>query len=128
MITGIPLRSRRMAQYQMDRLGDPATLTQFTPSTPDAYGDDTYTEQVDEITVIISTVTNTRLPFERRGELGHYYVMQVEFFCMDDVAIPNTAVGKPPNLLHKGLKYEIIEIEDSQIGLLRLIGYRRREE
>jgi len=127
MVTGIPFRSRQMALYQMSKLGDPATLRQYTESTPDSYGDDTYTVVTNEITVIISTVTNTRMPFDRRGELGHYYMMQVEFFTMDDVTIPNFSVDTPPTLTHKGLEYEVSEIEDSQIGLLRLMAYRRRQ-
>lgn len=127
MITGIPLRSRQMAQYQMDKLGDPATLVHYAESTPDVYGDDTYTKVVNEITVIVSTVTNTRMPFDRQGELGHYYMMQVEFFTMDDIEMPNTSTEKPPTLTHKNLEYEITETEDSQIGLLRLMAYRRRQ-
>ena len=126
MIGGIPFRSREMARYQINRLGDPATLTQYTEDSVDAYGDTTHTTTVDEITVVISTVTNTRMPFERKGELGFYYMMQVEFFTMDDVSIPNTATGKPSTLVHKDLEYEITEVEDSKIGMLRLMGYRRR--
>lgn len=123
----IPFRSNELARRQLNALGDPATLKQYTISGQDVYGDDEYTLQTNDITVILSTVTNTRVPFERRGDLGFYYVMQVEFFTMDDVPVPNTATEKPPTLTHKGLEYEILEVEDSQIGILRFVAYRRRE-
>lgn len=126
----IPFKPR-LAQYQVDRLSSPAVLTTYVESTADSYGDESYVETTYNINVIISTVTNTRMPFVRRGTLGHYYMMQVEFFTMDSIptgAIPtdNTATDKPPTLVHANLEYEITEIEDSGVGVIRLIGYRKR--
>lgn len=122
----IPIR-QKLGEYQIDKLGSVATLRQYAENGTDAYGDTAYTTTDTELTVIISTVTNTRMPFVRQGVLGHYLMMQVEFFTTDDLVPPNTAVAKPPVLIHNGLEYEITEIEDAGIGLIRLIGYRERK-
>jgi len=114
--------------HLFDKVGDPATLTMYTENGVDVHGDNLYTETTYEFDYCIpSTSTNTRMPFDRRGELGHYLMMQLEFFVLDDVVIPpNTAVEKPPVLTHKGLDYEVMEIEDSKIGAIRFLTYRKR--
>lgn len=118
----------QLMQHLFDKIGDPATLTVFTENGVDSHGDTQWTETVYNFDYCIpSDTTNTRMPFDRRGELGHYYMMQMEFFVLDDVYIPqNTSVDKPSVLTHLGLEYEITEIENSKIGSLRLIGYRKR--
>lgn len=122
---GIPFRSL-MATRQVKRLGQPATLTTYAVSGQDAEGDDQYTTTTYSLTVIPSVITNTREPFDRRGELGHYLNMHMEFFTTDTIPTANTAVGKTMNLEHEGLHYEVLEIEQSQIGITRLICYRQR--
>lgn len=121
------LRSQ-LLKRQIAKYGKPAVLTRYTDNGQDSYGDTQYTKQTDNLTVIISTATNTRMPFIRMGELGHYYMMQVEFFALDTIIPVNTAVDKPSTLLHEGLTYEITEIEPAEpIGAIRLIGYRERQ-
>ena len=123
----IPIRST-LIKKQMSDLHEDAVLTLYTESTVDAYGDETYVEESYNVEVVKSLVTNTRMPFVRSGELGTYYMVQVEFFILTptEFTIPNNAVNKPPTLLHEGLEYECTEIEHSKIGLSRLIGYRER--
>ena len=121
----IPFKSS-LALRQIMKLGEPATLTEFAVNGQDSNGDDQYTATSVDITVVPSTSTNTRLPFVREGELGNYYMMQMEFFMSDVYELPNTAVGRPPVLLHDSLEYEITESENSKNGLVRLLGYRKR--
>jgi hypothetical protein len=128
----IPLRPR-LLEYQIDKLGKDATFVEYTRSGVDSYGDEQYTTTEIPLKVIISTTTNTRMPFQRSSELGHYYMMQVEFFARDKdengdaFNPPNFATKRPPELVHEGLTYEITEFEDSGIGAIRLIGYRERQ-
>lgn len=114
--------------HLFNKVGDPATLTMYTANGVDSQGDTVWTETTYDFEYCIpSTSTNTRLPFDRRGELGHYYMMQLEFFVLDNVVIPeNTAVDKPPVLTHKGLDYEVMEMENSKIGAIRFLVYRKR--
>ena len=124
----IPFKSQ-LAVRQIDKLSESegvASLTQYTESTVDSYGDESYTEVVTPVKAVKSTTTNTRMPFVRSGELGYYYMMQIEFFTTDDIVISNNAVNKPPTLLHEGLTYEVTEVEKSKNGLIRYIGYRER--
>jgi len=114
------------ADRQISKLGEPATLIEYAVSGQDAHGDDSYTTTSTEITVIPSTSTNTRLPFVRKGELGNYYMMQMEFFMSDAYETPNTAVDRPPVLVHDNLQYEITESENAKNGVVRLLGYRKR--
>lgn len=118
-----------MIQRQVARLGIPAVLTRYTISGQDAYGDDEHTTVTSNITVVLSYVTNTRIPFDRRGTpLGHYQNMHVEFFTTDEIPSDLTdPVEKLPTLTAGGNVYEIVDQETSQIGLYRLVGYRRRE-
>lgn len=128
----IPLKPR-LVDYQIDKLGKLATFKEYVRSGVDSYGDEQYTITETTLKVIISLVTNTRMPFQRRGELGHYYMIQVEFFAKDTdedgnaFAPSNFATERPPELIHEGLTYEITEFEDSGIGTIRLIGYRERQ-
>lgn len=129
----MPLLKPRNLSYQFEKLGSDATLRTWTEGAPDTYGDTTYVATDQTLTVIKSYTTNTRMPFIRRGELGNYLMMQVEFFTMDEVDCtiitpPNTAVDKPPVLIHASLEYEIMETEDSGIGVIRFITYRTRED
>jgi len=128
----IPVQPKLLA-YQIDKLGIDSTLVDYVKSGIDVYGDEQYTKTLRTVKAIKSTVTNTRMPFQRRGELGHYYMMQVEFFTKDvdengDVLnLTNTATGRPREFIYEGLTYEITEIEDSLMGALRLIAYRERQ-
>lgn len=115
-----------MALRMIDKLGEPAVLVEFAVSGQDSQGDDLYTETRRDVEVIPSTSTNTRLPFIRRGELGNYYMMQVEYFMSDEYEPPNTAVDPMPVLIHDGLEYEITESENAKNNLIRLMGYRKR--
>lgn len=125
MEQGIPFRTT-MAPRQIKRLGQPATFTTYTVSGQDSHGDDTYDTTDYNITVTPSVITNTREPFDRRGELGHYLNMHMEFFTTDTIPTSNTAVDKPPTMTHDGLNYEVLEIEVSQTGITRMLAYRRR--
>lgn len=115
-----------LALRQLSQLGEPATLIEFAVTGEDSHGDDVYGETAISITVVPSTSTNTRLPFVRYGELGNYYMMQMEFFMSAEYETPNTAVDKPPVLIHDDLEYEITESENAKNGLVRLLGYRKR--
>ena len=125
---GIGFRSL-LASRQTTRLSDGVSAT-FTvweeDGTYDTHGDANYSKTEYEITVVPSRVTNTREPFDRRGELGHYLNMHMEFFTTDTIPTDNTAVDKPPTLTHKGHEYQVLEIEDSQIGIIRMLVYRKR--
>ena len=121
----IPYKSQ-MALRQLDKLGEPAVLIEFAVSGQDDHGDDQYTETSQDIEVIPSTSTNSSLPFVRHGELGNYYMMQMEFFMSDEYELPNTAVDRPPVLIHENLEYEITESENAKNNLVRLMGYRKR--
>jgi len=121
----IPFKNN-MALRMIDKLGEPAVLVEFAVSGQDSYGDDLYTETRRDVEVIPSTATNTRLPFVRRGELGNYYTMQVEYFMSDVYEPPNTAVDPMPVLIHDSLEYEITESENAKNGLIRIMGYRKR--
>lgn len=121
----IPLKST-MALRLIGQIGEPAVLVESAVSGQDSQGDDQYTYTRRDVTVIPSTSTNTRLPFIRRGELGNYYTMQVEFFMSDEYEIPNTAVDPLPVLEHDGSEYEIMETENAKNNLIRLLGYRKR--
>lgn len=122
---GIPFKST-MSLRLIDQIGEPAVIVEFAVSGQDSQGDDLYTETRQDVTVIPSTSTNTRLPFIRRGELGNYYMMQMEFFMSDVYEKPNTAVDLMPVLIHDGLEYEIMESENAKNNLIRILGYRKR--
>lgn len=121
----IPFKSQ-LALRQLNALGEDATLIEYAEGTTDAHGDIAYVPTSRAVVVVPSTATNTRLPFVRRGELGNYYMMQMEFFMSDEFEPPNTAVDKPPVLIHEGLEYEITESENAKNNLVRLMGYRKR--
>lgn len=126
-MSGIPFRSH-LATRQVQKLGTAATLTTWTSSSQDSHGDEEYVPLVIyPLTVVLSFVTNTREPFDRHNELGHYDNMHVEFFTTDplptDIGNP---VDKNATLAHSGYDYEITDIEVAQNGLSRLIGYRKR--
>jgi hypothetical protein len=121
----IPFKSN-MALRQIGKLGEPAVIVEFAVSGKDSQGDDLYTETRTDVEVVPSTSTNTRLPFIRRGELGNYYMMQMEFFMSDVYEKPNTAVDRMPVLIHEGLEYEIMESENAKNNLIRILGYRKR--
>ena len=121
----IPLKSN-MALRLIGQIGEPAVIVEFAVSGQDSHGDDQYTETRQNVEVIPSTSTNTRLPFIRRGELGNYYMMQMEFFMSDEYEKPNTAVDRMPVLIHENLEYEIMESENAKNNLIRILGYRKR--
>ena len=116
----------QLALRQVNKLGEPATLVEFTEGAVDEHGDIAYSSTSRDVVVVPSTATNTRLPFVRRGELGNYYTMQMEFFMSDVYETPNTAVEMPPVLVHDGSEYEITESESAKNNLVRLMGYRKR--
>ncbi len=123
----------KMLSYQIDKLGILSTLVEYVKSGLDSYGDETYTKTLTTVKAIRSVVTNTRMPFQRRGELGHYYMMQVEFFLKDvdedgnTISTANSSVARPRELIYENNTYEVTEIEDSGIGAIRLISYRERQ-
>ena len=74
-----------------------------------------------------SLVTNTRVPFLRQTEIGVARIMQVEFFTHDTLTAPELALGEQATIIDSdGLEYEVMQIEDSQVGVIRLICQTRR--
>ncbi len=126
---GIPFKSH-LATRQVNKLagGNTATITQYAEDTQDiSYGDFSYIKTNTTITVVLSFITNTREPFDRKGELGHYFNMHVEFFTAD--TLPSgigDPVDKAPTLAHGGHDYEVMDVEVAQNGLSRLLCYRKR--
>jgi hypothetical protein len=108
-------------------VGTTATYRVKTISGEDAHGDDTYTDTDTTITAVRSLVTNTRVPFLRQSEIGVARIMQVEFFTSDSLSAPNMAIGEQAIIIDSdGLEYEVMQIEDSRIGALRIICQTRR--
>jgi hypothetical protein len=98
-----------------------------TISGEDDHGDDTYTDTDTEVTAVRSLVTNTRVPFLRQSEIGVARIMQVEFFTNSSLAAPNIALGEQAVVIDSdGLEYEVMQVEDSQVGAIRLICQTRR--
>lgn len=122
----MPVRSILLKRL-INRAGKPATYTLKTISGEDAHGDDTYTDTPSEITAIKSVVTNTRVPFLRHSEIGVARIMQVEFFTTEDVTAPNKAIGEQAVLTDwDDLEYEVMYVEPSQVGVIRIICQSRR--
>lgn len=120
------VRSRLITKLVND-VGVPAVYRVKTVSGEDAHGDDTYTAADTDITAVKSLVTNTRVPFLRDSEIGVARVMQVEFFTHDTLSAPNKAIGEQAIIIDSdGLEYEVMYVEDSQIGAIRLICQSRR--
>lgn len=122
----MPIRSRLLPRL-IGNVGTTATYRVKTISGEDAHGDDTYTDTDTTITAVRSLVTNTRVPFLRQSEIGVARIMQVEFFTSDSLSAPNMAIGEQAIIIDSdGLEYEVMQIEDSRIGALRIICQTRR--
>jgi hypothetical protein len=106
---------------QMQKLGEDAVIRSWTEGAADAHGDPTWTSADADVKVIRSFVTNTRVPYRRSNELGESRVMDYEFFALSSVTVPEPHQERPPHLIHDGKTYRILDIEDSKIGLQRLI-------
>lgn len=120
------IRSRLLTKLIND-VGAAATYRMKTISGEDDHGDDTYTDTDTSFTAVKSLVTNTRVPFLRESEIGVARVMQVEFFTHDTLTAPNKVIGEQATVIdHDGLEYEVMYMEDSQVGAIRLICQSRR--
>lgn len=123
---GLPFKSH-LATRQVAQLGTPAVLTTYAVASQDSHGDDQHTSTDYDITVVLSQITNTREPFDRSGPLGHYYNMHVEFFTADTLPSNlNDPTAEPATMTHGGHSYTIMDFENAQNGLQRLICYRKR--
>jgi len=122
----MPIRSK-LLQRLVNKTGSTCTYRFKTISGEDSHGDDTYTTTDTEITAVRSLVTNTRVPFLRQTEIGVARIMQVEFFTHDTLTAPELALGEQATIIDSdGLEYEVMQIEDSQVGVIRLICQTRR--
>ena len=122
----MPIPSKLLKRL-VNKSGKPATYRLKTISGEDAHGDDTYTDTDTVIKAIKSVVTNTRVPFLRHSEIGVARIMQVEFFTTDDLTAPNKAIGEQAVLIDwDSLEYEVVYVEPSQVGVIRLICQSRR--
>ena len=122
----MPIRSKLLSRL-INKTGSTCTYRFKTILGEDEHGDDTYTTTDTEITAVRSVVTNTRVPFLRQSEIGVARIMQVEFFTHDTLTAPDMALGEQATIIdHDGLEYEVMLVEDSQVGAIRLICQTRR--
>lgn len=122
----MPIHSK-LLQRLINKTGSTVTFRTKAILGEDSHGDDTYTTTNTEITAVRSLVTNTRVPFLRQSEIGVARIMQVEFFTRDTISIPEMALGEQAVIVDSdGLEYEVMQIEDSQVGVIRFICQTRR--
>lgn len=121
--------SPHMVKYHILTHGDDATLRIYTADSTDSYGDTTYTSADTAITVIRSTMTNTKVPFRRdAGSLGEFVIIDVEFFLLDSVTVPTPRLTgtQRDEIIWRGETYRILEVEDSKLGVQRVLCDRKR--
>jgi hypothetical protein len=106
--------------------GEPATWIEFERGPENQHGDASWVEKKTEISVIQSFQTSTKVPVKINSEAGQFTSYDYEFFTTDILNVDVRAVGKRPELVHRGRRHFVDETQTAPIGIMRIVCSQRR--
>lgn len=84
-------------------------------------GNKTWEENRQEINLLSSYQTSTKVPVKINSETGQYRSFDYEFFTSDVLNLEVSVTEKPPELIHRGRRHRIHETETAPIGVMRMV-------
>lgn len=106
---------------------EPATLVTWTKEMDagqvvlNPRGKVNWIETQQQISVIQSYQTSTKVPVKINSEVGQYRSFDYEFFTTDVLNLEVSTVEKPPELIFRGRRHRIHETETVPLGVMRMV-------